>query len=95
MCTENHFFVAGFKDKKDKKEEKEVRTPAEDLACINLMIDIVEVLRILSQDRFSKYMPVRCRLHCLHTPCRCSHPLLWRRCTGSVMPRATNAQYEQ
>ncbi|CAE7665728.1 unnamed protein product [Symbiodinium pilosum] len=37
------------KDKKDKKEEKEVRTPAEDLACINLMIDIVEVLRILSQ----------------------------------------------
>lgn len=37
------------KEKKDKKEEKEVRTPAEDLGCINLMVDVVEVLRILAQ----------------------------------------------
>lgn len=39
----------GDKEKKDKKEEKELRTPAEDLACINLTIDAIDALRIFSQ----------------------------------------------
>jgi len=39
----------GDKDKKDKKEEKEVRTPAEDMAQINLTIDAIDALRIMTQ----------------------------------------------
>jgi len=43
------------KEKKQKEKEKEVdkdiyRTPADDLATINLMVDSVEVLRILTQS---------------------------------------------